>query len=331
MVCTTVGPYAKYGSKLVAACVAHGTDYCDLTGELQWIRRMIDTHHEGAEESGARIVHCCGFDSIPSDLGVWLLQQAAHERFNQSLQRIHFYLGSSSGRLSGGTAASMMEILSDAQRDLRTAKLLINPYALNPKGEMSGDDHSEQFLPRRDEMTGKWVAPFVMASVNTRVVRRTNALLDYPYGRDFRYQEWTLCGDGAAGMAKAAALTAATGALVATAALPPSRYKMQKLLRPKPGAGPDESQRKNGYFNIRFAGMTRDGDLLTATLHGERDPGYGCTSRMLGEAAVCLSAMPAKRNHGGFATPMSALHAQLPQRLMERAGLSFTVDAQTAD
>ncbi|MEO0576706.1 MAG: saccharopine dehydrogenase NADP-binding domain-containing protein [Pseudomonadota bacterium] len=326
VVATTVGPYVLYGGELVAACARAGTHYCDLAGEVPWMRRMIDAHSVTAERSGARIVHCCGFDSIPSDLGVWMMQQASEETFGQSLQKIHFYLAGTSGRLSGGTAASMMEIVSEAQKNLRTAKLLADPYALNPKDARSGDDQNEQFIPHRDEMLGQWVAPFVMASVNTRVVRRTNALLDYPYGKDFRYQEWTLCGDGAAGMAKSVAITAATGAFVAGAAIPPSRFVMRKLLLPKPGSGPDAEQRANGYFTIRFAGMTRDGDMLTGTLKGERDPGYGCTSRMLGEAAVCLSKTKSTAGKGGFSTPMAAMSDTLPNRLMKHAGLQFSVD-----
>ena len=189
VVLTTVGPYALYGSKLVNACVKEGTDYCDLAGEVQWIRKMIDTHQDGARESGARIVHCCGFDSIPMDMGVWFLQYEAKRRFGAYCERIALFVKATKGGPSGGTLASIANLIEEAREDREIAKILTHPYSLNPEGEREGPDDYDQNKVLFDEDAGCWTAPFVMAGVNTKVVRRSNALADYPSGRDCRYRD----------------------------------------------------------------------------------------------------------------------------------------------
>jgi short subunit dehydrogenase-like uncharacterized protein len=215
VVCSTVGPYALYGSKLVAACVHHGTHYCDLTGEVPWMRRMIDQHHRRARETGARIVHTCGFDSIPSDLGVWFLQREMVGRFGLPADRVKLRVREARGGFSGGTIASMLNMLDEAERDPEVGTVLADPYGLNPEGERRGLDGPERTLPEYDADFAAWVAPFVMAAINTRVVRRSNALSGYAWGHEFRYDEGMLMPFGWWGFPLAAGMS--TGTLAAAA------------------------------------------------------------------------------------------------------------------
>ena len=213
VVCTTVGPYALYGSKLVAACVENGTHYCDLTGETQWMRRMIDAHQSAAEASGARIVHTCGFDSIPSDLGVLFLQDEMMAKHGVPACHVKYRVAHASGEFSGGTVASLINVMEEAVKDRSLRKLLADPYSLNPEGSHRGNDVNDQTGAIYDEDFERWTLPFVMAAINTRVVRRSNALMDYRYGEDFRYDEAMLAPKGAGALkAKltAGAMTAGT-------------------------------------------------------------------------------------------------------------------------
>jgi len=324
VVLTTVGPYALYGSKLVAACVDKGTDYCDLAGEVQWIRKMIDTHHERAQETGARIVHCCGFDSVPMDIGVWFLQHEAQARHDAYCTEIALYVKATKGTMSGGTIASMSNIIQEAQHDRAIARILTDPYSLNPPGERQGPDGGDQQDVRYDEDVKSWTAPFVMAGVNTRVVRRSNALAGYPYGKDFRYREATLTGPGAGGRLKAALLTTSLGALVVGMSLRPTRALLHRFLLPKPGEGPSRELQRDGFFNLVQVGKLPDGTTMRTRITGDRDPGYGSTSRMLSESAVCL-ALDKATTGGGVWTPASAMGAALLARLRDNAGLTFEV------
>ncbi len=325
VVCTTVGPYARYGSPLVAACARGGTHYCDLTGELPWMRRMIDAHQKEAEGSGARVVHACGFDCIPSDLGVFFLQREMRARHGGPCARIKLRVAGFRGGVSGGTAASMVELVTEAAADPAVRRLLADPYGLNPEGERHGPDGPDQAGPAHDPDFG-WTAPFVMAAVDTRVVRRTNALLGYPYGEDFRYDEATLTGDGPAGWIKAVGLSAGIGAALGAAAVGPLRRGLARLL-PDPGEGPSAEQRESGYFDLRLHGAhpMEPGLALRARVTGDRDPGYGATARMLGEAAVCL-ARDELAVGGGFWTPAAAMGEPLLRRLEAHAGLTFALE-----
>jgi len=324
VVISTVGPYAKYGEALVASCVAKGTDYCDLTGETQFIRRMIDDHQSAAEESGARIVHCCGFDSIPSDLGTLMLQEEAKERFGQPLTEVKFFAGESKGGASGGTIASMMNILEEA-KDKKVRRILGDPYALNPQGERDGPDGSDRMGVRYDDDLGMWVGPFVMAAINTRVVRRSNALMGYPYGRRFRYSEEMSFGAGPKGAIRAGTVAAAVGAFVTGASIKPIRTLLQKTVLPDPGEGPSREDRERGFFVVRLIGKTAAGDELRGRVEGQNDPGYGETAKMLGESALCLArddiAAP-----GGIRTPASTMGLTLIERLRD-AGMVFRTGA----
>ena len=325
VVLTTVGPYAKFGTPLVEACVRSGTDYCDLAGEVQWMRHMIDAHHDAAESSGARIVHACGFDSIPSDLGVLYLQHNAIELYGEPCKRVTLLVRAMRGGASGGTVASMLNAIEEARNDRALARIMTDPYCLNPAGEREGPDGRDQHGVVYNDELGVWTSPFVMATINMRVVRRSNALMGYPWGRDFRYREATISGRGPAGWAKAASMTAGLGAFVAAASNAFLRDTLLARVLPEPGEGPDREARENGFFNMILVGTTASGKELRARVKGNRDPGYGATSRMLAESAVCM----ARDNvdvPGGFWTPASALGARLVDRLQQNAGMSFELD-----
>jgi len=321
VICSTVGPFAKHGSDLVAACADGGTDYCDITGEVQWIRRMIDAHEAAARRSGARIVHCCGFDSIPSDLGTLFTQREMERLHGGPCEQIKFRVRRMKGAFSGGTVASLLNALDEARNDREARRTMGNPYGLNPAGEQAGPDGPDQNNVRWDSDVSSWTAPFVMAAINTRVVRRSNALLEYAYGSDFRYDEAVMTGTGPAGWVRAASMTAMLGAFLAAASIGPARSLMNRLFLPQPGEGPDESARESGFFDIVLVGK-RGKHVVRTRVRGDRDPGYGATCRMLGESAVCLAKAPLE-TPGGSWTPASAMGDQLIARLEANAGMSF--------
>ena len=327
VMCTTVGPYAKYGSKLVAACAANGTDYCDLTGEVHWMQRMIEAHQDEAAASGARIVFNCGFDCIPSDLGAFFLQREMRTRHGVACSRVQYRVGGFSGGASGGTVASMLVMMEVAERDPEVMRAMNDPYALNPKGERAGPDGPERTRPAWDDDFRQWTAPFVMAGINTKVVRRTNALLRYAYGKDFRYDEAILTGAGPLGFAKAAATSAGTAAVMGGMRIGPLRRAIGGRL-PQPGDGPSKQAREKGYFDIQRRGEhpTDASKTLRGRIRGDRDPGYGSTSKMLGESAVCL-AKDAISIAGGCWTPASAMGEPLLARLGTNAGVTFSIEA----
>ena len=324
VICTTVGPYARYGSELVAACAEHGTHYCDLAGEVQWIRRMIDAHDETARSSGARIVHCCGFDSIPMDIGAWFLQQEARQRYGEYCESIVLFVRAMKGGASGGTMASMMNVMREARADREVARILARPYSLNPQAGHRGPDRGDQRGIRYDTDADSWTAPFVMATVNTRVVRRSHALLGYPWGESFRYHEAVRTGRGAAGWLRSATITAGLGGLVGAASFGWSRGLLERFVLPTPGTGPDAAAREKGFFSLEQIGRLADGRQIRGRITGDRDPGYGSTSKMLSESAVCL-ALDDLDSEPGVLTPAAAMAAPLLKRLRENAGLSFEI------
>jgi short subunit dehydrogenase-like uncharacterized protein len=324
VVLTTVGPYARYGSELVAACAENGTHYCDLAGEVQWIRRMIDAHDATARQSGARIVHCCGFDSIPMDIGAWFLQQQARERYGAYCDSIVLLVKAMKGGASGGTMASIMNVMREARADREVARVLARPYSLNPEGGPRGPDRSDQRGIRFDVDAQSWTAPFIMATVNTRVVRRSHALLGYPWGESFRYHEAIRTGRGIGGWSRSAMITAGLAGLVGAASFGWSRGLLERYVLPKPGTGPDAAAREKGFFNLEQIGRLADGRQIRGRITGDRDPGYGSTSKMLAESAVCL-ALDELDSAGGVLTPAAAMAAPLLQRLQANAGLSFEI------
>ena len=326
VVCTTVGPYAKYGSELVAACVEEGTHYCDLAGEIHWMRRMIDTHLSTAERTGARIVHSCGFDCIPSDLGTLFVQNAMRERTGEPANHVKFRVVGSKGGASGGTIDSGVNMMEEARDDPQILELNADPYALNPLNMPRGIDGLDQTSAEQDPDFRQWTAPFAMGAINTRVVRRSNALMNYAYGHEFRYDEAVLTGEGPTGFAKAAALAAGTAMVMGALAIAPIRNLVLPLL-PKPGEGPSRETQQNGYFEITLLGLNPEDPEgnVRATVKGDRDPGYGSTAKMLAESAVCL-AMDELDVGGGFWTPASAMGMPLIERLGSNAGVTFTLD-----
>ena len=325
VVVSTVGPYAQYGSTLVSAVTATGTDYCDLTGETQWIRRMIDTHQDDARASGARVVHACGFDSIPTDIGVWFTQQRAIEALGEPCDRIGMRLKAMSGGASGGTIASIMNLVAEATGDSEVRNVLADPYSLVPADSRPEVDQPDIKVPARDDLSGQWVAPFIMAAVDTRVVHRSNALLGFPWGRDFRYDEGMLMGTGPLGLAKATGISAGMLVGMGTAAVGPVRRLLVDKVLPQPGTGPSEEAQQKGFFDLRFFGRTASGKFIKTKVTGDRDPGYGSTAKILGETAVALVELDAAALEGGIWTPASAFGDDLVNRLSQNAGLTFEV------
>ncbi|WP_111496179.1 saccharopine dehydrogenase family protein [Marinobacter bohaiensis] len=327
VVISTVGPYALYGEPLVRACVEAGVDYCDLTGEVQWIRRMVQTYEARAKETGARIVHCCGFDSIPSDLGVYFLQQQAQQRFGTPCNTVKMRVKVAKGGMSGGTVASLVNVTKEALADPALRKELANPYSICPP----------EFRPKRrqhnvkaaeyDEDYGAWTAPFIMSAINTRVVHRSNALTGAAYGREFGYDEAMLTGRGLKGRATALGIAAGLGGFMAATAIKPARWALEKFVLPKPGEGPSPKAQEEGFYDLRFVGISEKGELIRTKVTGDRDPGYGSTGKMLGEAAMCLAfdIDASERQAGGFWTPASLLGQPLLDRLTAKAGLTFEV------
>jgi short subunit dehydrogenase-like uncharacterized protein len=327
VVCSTVGPYAEYGSPLVAACVQEGAHYCDLTGESHWIREMVDAHHQEAQEAGVRIVHCCGFDSIPSDMGTFFLQEQARQEHGAPMREVTFYMGKTRGGFSGGTVASLFGVAKAAKASKEVRRVLLDPYALNPEGERQGPDGYDPRGVDWSQEVGGWVAPFLMGPINTRIVRRSNALRGYAYGQDFRYQEWMSLPPGPRGWLMGQAVQLGIGALLVAATVEPLGNLLLGRVLPAPGEGPTQEERESGYFQGRIIGTGPDADgnpaRVEVRFRGERDPGYGATSRMLAEAALCLAqdgdALP---EVAGVLTPSVAMGAALLPRL-ESVGVTF--------
>jgi short subunit dehydrogenase-like uncharacterized protein len=311
-VISTVGPYLLYGSELLAACVATGTDYFDLCGEPIWMRQMIDAHEATAKSTGARIVFSCGYDSLPFELGVFCAQEEAKKVFGAPASRVKGRVRDMKGTFSGGTAASMRALFEAAANDHSLVALLRNPFALTPGFE--GPKQPPGNRPMLDADLDSWAAPFVMANINTRNVHRSNLLLGFPYGRDFVYDEMMLTGPGEKGEALARRITAAN-----------TSDKMGGSGGPKPGEGPSKEARENGLYDLLFVALAPDGGQARASVKGDRDPGYGSTSKMIAECAICLLRdtpdVPA-----GIWTPGAAMQHKLIKRLVDHAGLTFAVE-----
>jgi short subunit dehydrogenase-like uncharacterized protein len=326
VVVSTVGPYALYGSPLVKICAETGTDYCDLTGEVQWISRMIRAHEQTARQSGARIVHCCGFDSVPSDLGVHFLQQAARERFGEPCTRVRLRVKAMRGAMSGGTVASLMNVVKESLSDPEVRRELRDPYSVCPPGNPRGPRQPSVGFTAYDPEARSWLAPFVMAAINTRIVHRSNALSGMSYGSDFLYDEAVMTGPGFKGRMAALGMASGLGGFMALTTLPPTRWLLEKFVVPQPGEGPSPEAQARGFYDFRFWGTTASGKTLRVKVTGDRDPGYGSTGKILGEAAACLALDIGKSDQpGGFWTPATLLGDQLVQRLTAHAGLGFQV------
>ncbi len=308
VIVTTAGPYQLYGSNLVAACARTGTDYVDLTGESHWIAQMTAAHDAEAKKTGARIVFSCGFDSIPFDLGVWFAEEEAKKKFGHYVPRVRGRIRGLKGGLSGGTLASGQATIAAAQKDPSVFVTLGNPFALTPG--FTGPAQPDGDTPYEDKVAGTWVGPFMMAGINTKAVHRTNFLLGHPWGPDFKYDEMQML-DGPPG--------AAAGGL--------GGFDFGAGGMPKPGEGPSREERENGSYDIIFIAEDADGRTLRAVVKGDRDPGYGSTSKILAESALALADIPRSRTPGGCWTSAAAMAPALLERLPAKAGLTFAVEA----
>jgi short subunit dehydrogenase-like uncharacterized protein len=308
VILTTVGPYQLYGEPLLAACVAAGTDYADLCGEPVWMRQMVDKYHAAAQASGARIAFSSGFDSIPFDLGVLMLQQEAVTQFGNPAPRVKCRVRSMLGGFSGGTAASLTATMAAIGRDRTLLQYMVDPFALTPGFTGPAQPRADQ--PEYDAALDSWAAPFVMAAINTKNVHRTNFLLGHRYGADFVYDEMLLTGPGDTGeaAAKYVAITPMIGG----------------ANDPKPGEGPTKDQRDNGHYDVLFRGEWPDGRVLSYGVKGRYDPGYGSTSRMIAETGMALLASTAP---GGIGLPGSILGEVLVTRLQDHAEITFALEA----
>jgi short subunit dehydrogenase-like uncharacterized protein len=309
VVLTTVGPYQLYGSDLVAACAKAGTDYVDLCGEPAWMHEMIAAHGDAAKASGARIVFSCGFDSVPFDLGILFLQEAAQTQLGAVATRVKGRVRTMKGAFSGGTLASFKATMAAAGKDRSLIAILMNPFSLTEG--FTGPEQPPGTAPQYDEALESWAAPFVMATINTKNIHRSNYLLSHQYGEDFVYDEMMLTGPGEQGEAMANAVAADTSMAEDTT---------------QPGEGPTKEERENGRYDVLFVGTTADGQSIRASVQGELDPGYGSTSRMIAESAICLLLNPELAS-GGIWTPASALGTPLISRLQEYAGLTFKLES----
>ena len=309
-VVSTVGPYQLYGNELLAACVASGTDYLDLCGEPVWMRQMIDKYEAAAKASGARIVFSCGFDSVPFELGAFFVQQEARRVFGAPASRVKGRVREMRGTLSGGTAASGRATFEAVSKDLSLVPILNDPFALTPgfKGPKQPKGNKIVF---EDDLQS-WTAPFMMALINTRNVHRSNMLMGFPYGREFVYDEMVLTGPGEKGEANARKVVAANGEKTG----PNAR---------KPGEGPSKEEQENGRYDLLYIAVGPDGREVRAAVKGDRDPGYGSTSKMISECAICLL-RDTPELPGGFWTPGAAMGEKLIKRLVDHAGLTFRVE-----
>lgn len=309
-VITTVGPYQLYGEELLAACVATGTDYFDLCGEPIWMRQMIDKYEVAAKESGARIVFSCGFDSVPFELGTFFVQEEAKRVFGAPAARVKGRVRDMRGTLSGGTAASAKATFDAVAKDMSLVAILNDPFALTPG--FTGPKQPKGNRPLLEEDLQSWAAPFMMALINTRNVHRSNMLMGFPYGQDFVYDEMVLTGPGEKGEANAKRVMA-------------SNTEKTGPNAPKPGEGPSKEERDNGLFNLLYVAIAPDGRMVRAGVTGDRDPGYGSTSKMISECAICML-HDATDVAAGFWTPGAAMQHKLIKRLRENAGLTFEVE-----
>jgi short subunit dehydrogenase-like uncharacterized protein len=319
VVLSTAGPFALYGSALVAACVAHRTHYVDITGETPWVRGLIDRHHAQAARDGTRIIPCCGFDSVPSDLGAWLVAEAIRRQHGElcvSVKACH----SMRGGLNGGTLASALNLMEAGQE-----RLLADPFLLNPPGTAPRNpaEHADPIAPQHDADFDAWVGPFMMGPVNTRVVRRTAALLkargDAAYGARFSYQEYMRFGRGPLAAAAAAAVSVGMGIGQAAMRLRSGRA-LARAAAVSPGEGPSERTMDGGSFRCELVGKTATGKVLRGRVAGQGDPGNRATTKFVCESALALAtqlqALPGGDRAGGVLTPASGLGPVLCERLV---------------
>ena len=322
VICSTVGPYALFGTNLIHACIKMKTNYCDISGETQWIRKVIDTFHEKAKKQKIKIVNSCGFDSIPSDIGVYFCQSNYYKENGEYANEIKMRVAGTKGGFSGGTYNSLTNVIHEASLNKTVRKILNNPYGLNPINEQSGPDKKDLNSVKYDNEAKSWIAPFVMAGINTKIVRRSNALLNYKYGKSFLYSEALLVGNGILGKIKG--YLSLIPILMVIQKKGSIIKKIVDFFVPKAGQGPSKKERENGFFSLKFYfGNNRRKYLAKVT--GDMDPGYGSTSKMLAESAICLALDDPLNKNYGVITPSVAFEESILQRLQNNAGLNFSM------
>tara|TARA_B110000438_G_scaffold118722_1_gene115943 strand:- start:296 stop:1534 length:1239 start_codon:yes stop_codon:yes gene_type:complete len=326
VIISTVGPYLKYGKMLVESCAVNGTDYCDLTGEVPFIRESIDSFDQLAKNNNCRIIHSCGFDAIPSDIGVLMLQKESIKKFGQPCDEIKLYVRSTRGGLSGGTIESMINISSYINSHPDLFSLLSNPYALNPNGQLpGGPDGSSLRSVKWDENMSLWTCPFIMSGINTRIVRRSNALTGFLYGDSFKYSEVYSFSKGFFGFMNSVSMLIGIACLKLAISFTPSLWLLRTFFLPSAGSGPSKENRENGYFKVTLVGSTVN-NKVRVTVTGDRDPGYAATARMLAESALCMlldrESIP---NISGVLTPAAGIGNILISRLKDH-GITFKIE-----
>ena len=326
VIISTVGPYLKYGKKLVESCASNGADYCDLTGEVPFIRESIDSYNTIAQNNNCRIIHSCGFDSIPSDIGVLMLQKEAIKRYGKPFNKVRLYARSMKGGLSGGTIASMIKISDYVRSKPELSGLLGNPHALNPDPQIfKGVDEPSLRSVKWDKDMNLWIYPFIMSGINTRIVRRSNALMNFLYGRSFAYSEVSSYSKGVFGYFRSILMLMGLALLKVGISFKISLWFLKKFILPKPGQGPNRNKRENGFFRLLLVGSNK-GNKITLSVKGNRDPGYAATARMITESALSLilnrESLP---EASGVLTPASGIGEVLVLRLKNK-GITFTLE-----
>ena len=323
VIISTVGPYLNYGKKLVESCASNGADYCDLTGEVPFIRESIDSYNTIAQDNNCRIIHSCGFDSIPSDIGVLMLQKEAIKRYGKPFNKVRLYARSMKGGLSGGTIASMIKISDYVRSKPELSGLLGNPHALNPDPQIfKGVDEPSLRSVKWDKDMNLWIYPFIMSGINTRIVRRSNALMNFLYGQSFSYSEVSSHSKGVFGYFRSILMLIGLALLKVSISFKTSLWLLKKFILPKPGQGPNRQKRENGFFRLLLVGSNK-GNKITLSVKGNRDPGYAATARMITESGLSLilnrQSLPKAT---GVLTPASGIGKVLASRLKNK-GITF--------
>jgi len=329
VICSSVGPYQLYGEELVAACIDNGTDYCDLTGEYTWIRQMIDRYEEKARANGVRIVNSCGFDSLPSDLGTLFIENEMKKRYGVYSADVKMRVkhGFNADKPSGGTMASIISNFELVSADKQLMKQVYDPNSLLPRDDSKGAGDKDIKFPRYEKEISSWVAPYIMAAGNTKIVRRGNALLDRRYGRDFRYGEGLCTGPGITGWWHAIVATTSLYMFMLLFMIGFTRKQLQRKF-PRPGEGMTREERESLSYHLVFTAFHPEDQkkIVQTEIQGKRDMGYGSSARMIGEAAVCLALdKTAQAKAGGFWTPASCMGERLIERLEQNAEIKFSV------
>ena len=327
LVISTVGPYLKFGEALVESCVKNGTHYCDLTGEVPFIRKSIDAFDIKAKKNNCRIVHSCGFDSVPSDIGVLLLQMDSLKRFDKPCDEVNLYVRSIRGGLSGGTIDSMISIFKYMDSNPVHRKLLKSPFSLNPRESLKNNTWQPILKSVKwDDDIQRWLCPFIMAGFNSRIVMRTNAITDHRYGIDFKYSEVSSYKKGLSGFFKAVVMFIGLVLIQISLKVRPLLWFLRKFFLPSPGEGPSKEIRDNGFFKLDIIGSMDNIKKIRFTVTGEGDPGYSATAKMITESALSILLNQDRiPKVSGVLTPAAGIGVVLAERLNDK-GFNFSIN-----